>query len=174
MTRAGKGLIRTLRTIMTKQDPEIISSSSRSSRGSAPGSTSMQPAEEALTRLVQSELSRAKADAPALVEQCDPGRVWLLWFAIGATEEICRLTQRRANDDRDRMFRNVVATIFSDGVRSQSSPWKSPQQLIELFETAGTEAVSACMRGDTRLAYYLDALKVCWSLMADPPEGRAD
>lgn len=167
-------MIRTLRPIMTHKNPEIISSSPRSSRGSQPDADITHPAEEALTRLVQSELSRARADAPALVAQCDPGRVWLLWFAIGATEEICRLTQRRANDDRDRMFRNVVATIFGDGVRSQTNPWKSPQQLIELFETAGTEAVSACMRGDNRLGHYLDALKVCWSIMADPSEGRAD
>lgn len=159
---------------MTKQKPESVSSVSRAPRGSQPQAEIAHPAEEALTRLVQSELARAKADAPALVEQCDPGRVWLLWFAIGATEEICRLTQRRANDDRDRMFRHVVATIFSEGVRSQSNPWKSPQELIDLFETAGTEAISACMRGETRLGHYLEALKVCWSLMADPPQGRAD
>lgn len=129
-----------------------------------PGHAAEGPGSEALTRLLQSELADAQTHAPALVEQCDPGRVWLLWFAIGATEEICRLTQRRAEDDRDRMFRLAVATILGDGVRSPTSPSKAPPQLIELFETAGVEAVRACMRGDTAVGHYLEALKAIWVL----------
>lgn len=126
------------------------------------GHLAMNPDSEALTRLLQSELADAQTHAPALVEQCDPGRVWLLWFAIGATGEICRLTQRRAEDERDRMFRLAVATILGDGVRSSASPSKAPPQLIELFETAGVEAVQACMRGDAAVGHYLEALKAIW------------
>lgn len=120
------------------------------------------PATEALTRLLQSELSEAQATAPELVAQCDPGRVWLLWFSIGATEEICRYTHQRADDERDQMFRHAVATVLGDGVRSPTSPSKAPPALIELFETAGVEAVRACMRGDTKLGFYLEALKAIW------------
>lgn len=168
MTRAAGLAIRKVPAIMTKPKPEFIPPASRAPRGSQPRTESQHPAEEALTRLLQSEVAQAQADAPGLVEQCDPGRVWLLWFSIGATEEICRLTQRGANDDRDRMFRHVVAMIFGDGARSQHSPAKSPTRLIELFETAGSEAIRACMRGDTTLGYYLGALKTSWTLLEEP------
>jgi hypothetical protein len=174
MTRAGEAAIRRVHAIMTKTKSEFVPSASRAPRDGQPRADRTNPAEEALTRLLQTELAQARADAPALVEQCDPGRVWLLWFSIGATEEICRLTQHRGNDARDRMFRHVVATIFGDGTRSQSHPAKSPSRLIELFETAGSEAIRACMRGDTSLGYYLGALKASWSLMAEPLPHRAD
>lgn len=121
------------------------------------------PAAEALTQLLQSELALAQASAAMLVEHCDPGRVWLLWFSIGATEQICLLTRRHAEDERNQLFRHVVATIFGSGVRSPTSPSKAPPEMVELFETAGAEAVQACMRGDATLGYYLKALQVAWT-----------
>ena len=124
------------------------------------------PAAIALTRLLQSELAQARAYAPALVEQCDPGRVWLLWFSIGATDEICRLTLRHGEDERNQLFRHVVATIFGGGVRSPSSPSKAQPEMIQLFERAGIEAVQACMGGDDKLGYYLEALKSSWPVSA--------
>jgi hypothetical protein len=118
------------------------------------------PAIEALTQLLESERSLAKSEEPALVSRCDPGQVWLLWFAIGATDEICRLAQRRAEFERNQIFRHVVGTVFGAGVKAEASPVLAAQDLIELFESAGTEAVRACMRGDRKLGYYLEALKV--------------
>jgi Holliday junction resolvase len=49
--------------------------------------------------------------------------------------------------------------IFSDGVRSDVNPVLADRRLIELFETAGARAVRACLSGETRLGYYLDALR---------------
>ena len=121
------------------------------------------PAAEALTQLLQSELALAQAKAAMLVEECDPGRVWLLWFSIGATEQICLLTRRHLEDERNQLFRHVVATIFGNGVRSPTSPAKAPPEIVELFEQAGAEAVQACMRGDASLGYYLKALQVAWT-----------
>jgi hypothetical protein len=119
------------------------------------------PAVVALTELIQSERARAALEEPELVEQADPGRVWLLWFAIGATDAVCNLVQREADGDRDRVFRQAVSVIFAgERVRSSVDPVQADRRLIELFESAGAEAVQACMRGDKRLGYYLEALRV--------------
>lgn len=118
------------------------------------------PAIEALTQLLESERSLANAEEPALVKRCDGGQVWLLWFAIGATDEICTLAHRRAEFERNQVFRQVVGLIFGAGVQAEASPVHAAQDLIELFESAGAEAVRACMRGDRKLGYYLEALKV--------------
>jgi hypothetical protein len=118
------------------------------------------PAIEALTQLLESERSLARAEEPTLVARCDPGQVWLLWFAIGATDEICRFAHRQAEFERNQVFRHVVGMIFGNGVQSEASPVAAAQDLIELFESAGVEAVRACMRGDRKLGYYLEALKV--------------
>jgi hypothetical protein len=107
------------------------------------------PAIEALIQLIESERTLARSEESALVDKVDSGQVWLLWFAIGATEF-----------ERNQVFRHVVGLIFGSGVRSATSPVDASQQLIELFESAGAEAVRACMRGDRRLGYYLEALKV--------------
>jgi hypothetical protein len=80
MTRADQAFIRKVRAIMTKQRSEIVPQVPRAPRGGQPRADSANPAEEALTRLLRTELAQAQADAPALVEQFDPGRVWLLWF----------------------------------------------------------------------------------------------
>jgi hypothetical protein len=53
----------------------------------------------------------------------------------------------------------LVSLIFSDGVRSEVNPVLADRRLIELFETAGAHAVRACLSGETRLGYYLDALR---------------
>ena len=95
------------------------------------------PAIEALTQLLESERSLARAEEPALVARCDPGQVWLLWFAIGATDEICRFAHRRADYERNQVFRHVVGMIFGNGVQSDASPVVAAQDLIELFESAG-------------------------------------
>ena len=119
------------------------------------------PAVIALLELIQSERARAALEEPELAEQADPGRAWLLWFAIGATDAVCSLVQRDADGERDRIFRQVVSVIFGGGgVRSGVDPIKADRRLIELFESAGAEAVQACMRGEKRLGYYLEALRV--------------
>ena len=54
----------------------------------------------------------------------------------------------------------MVDLIFGQGVQSPVNPVDANARLIELFESAGAEAVRACMRGDRKLGYYLEALKV--------------
>lgn len=118
------------------------------------------PAVQALTELLHSELALAIVEEPALLDRVDSGRVWLLWFAIGATEEVCDMVQRETERERNLVFRQVVGAIFDDGVRSKMNPVQADRRLIEVFESAGAEAVRACMRGDRRLGYYLEALRV--------------
>jgi hypothetical protein len=119
------------------------------------------PAVLALTELIQSESARADLEEPELVSIIDPGRVWLLWFAIGATEAVCRIVEREADAERNRVFRHVVDAVFGGGrVRSAVDPVNADRSLIEIFESAGAEAVQACMRGDKRLGYYIGALRV--------------
>jgi hypothetical protein len=118
------------------------------------------PAIEALTQLIESERTLARTEEPELLQAADPGQVWLLWFAIGATDEICHFAQRRAEIERNQVFRQVVGIIFGGGTHTAASPVGASQQLIDLFESAGAEAVRACMRGDRKLGYYLEALKV--------------
>jgi hypothetical protein len=118
------------------------------------------PAVHAVTELLHSELALAIVEEPALVDSLDSGRVWLLWFAIGATQEVCDLVQRETDRERNLVFRQVVGAIFTDGVRSGMDPVHADRRLIEIFESAGAEAVRACVRGDRRLGYYLEALKV--------------
>lgn len=122
------------------------------------------PAVVALTQLLASEREEAQREEPVLVEQHDPNRLWLLWFAIGATVEVCRLVQRRGDEDRNEVFRHVIRSVF-DGALRPAADGPGPQELanrrtIEAFESAGSEAVRSCMRGDTRLGYYLDALRL--------------
>jgi len=120
------------------------------------------PAIASLLQLLESEREEALAEEPALVERCDPGKAWLLWFAIGATDEVCRLAQRTAESEGNHVFRRVVNVIFASGVQSEVDPVMADRRLVELFETAGAEAVQACMRGDARLGYYLDALRLSY------------
>lgn len=122
------------------------------------------PAVVALTQLLASEREEAQREEPVLVERHDPNRLWLLWFAIGATVEVCRLVQRRADDERNEVFRHVIRSVF-DGALRPAADGRGPQELanrrtIEAFESAGAEAVRSCMRGDTQLGYYLDALRL--------------
>ncbi len=122
------------------------------------------PAVVALTQLLASEREEAQRVEPVLVEQHDPSRLWLLWFAIGATVEVCQLVRRRGDGERNEVFRHVIRSVF-DGALRPAVDGQGPQELanrrtIEAFESAGAEAVRACMRGDTRLGYYLDALRL--------------
>ena len=138
-----------------------ITISKRSPRASRLRDEPADPAVVALMELIQSERARAALEEPELVEQVDSGRVWLLWFAIGATDAVCSLVQRDADGERDEVFRRVVSVIFSgERVRSCVDPLQADRRLIELFESAGAEAVQSCMRGDKRLGYYLEALRV--------------
>jgi hypothetical protein len=115
----------------------------------------------ALTELIQAECERVAVEEPGLAERADPGRVWLLWFAIGATDAACDLLGCRLNDQRDEVFRQVVSVIFSgQDIRSSANRVDSDKRVIGLFESAGAEAVAACMRGDRKLGYYLEALRV--------------
>ena len=136
-------------------------SSQRSRRAPGHRDEPDDPAVVALLELIQSERARAALEEPELVEQVDSGRVWLLWFAIGATDAVCSLVQREADGERDKVFRQVVNVIFGgERVRSSIDPLQADRRLIELFESAGAEAVQACMRGEKRLGYYLEALRV--------------
>ena len=74
------------------------------------------------------------AEEPALVERVDPGRVWLLWFAIGATDEICKVVQRDVNSEGNEIFRQVVSLVFGGGARSAGNPVVADKRLIDLFE----------------------------------------
>jgi len=119
------------------------------------------PAATALIRLVSSERQRAARIAPGLMAKADGGRVWLLWFAIGATEAVCDIVGRDAESKRDAVFRQVVGAIFDvEGVRSEVDPAFAERRLIDMFQSAGAEAVKACVRGDEHLGYYLEALRV--------------
>ena len=119
------------------------------------------PAVAAVTELINAECERVNLEEPELAAQADPGRVWLLWFAIGATDAACDIVGCRLDTHRNDVFRQVVSVIFNGhGVRSGSNPVESDKRLIGLFESAGSEAVAACMRGDRKLGYYLEALRV--------------
>jgi len=72
------------------------------------------PALLALAELLDAERTLATMEQPVLVDRADAGRMWLLWFAIGATDEVCRLTERHTEHERNQVFRRVVALIFSE------------------------------------------------------------
>lgn len=128
--------------------------------GASSGDATSDPAVAALVELLESERDLALAEERELVERFDPGQVWLLWFAIGATDEICRLIERDPQDEGNRIFRQLVGVIFGRRVRSETNPVLADRRLIELFETAGAEAVRDCMGGAARLGHYLDALRL--------------
>lgn len=118
------------------------------------------PATEALIELLESERTQALDQRPDLVSKVDPGRLWLLWFAIGATLEVCTLLGRAVDDEGSALFRQVADRVFNEGIQSACDPIKADRRLIDLFESAGAAAVAACMRGDERLGYYLAGLRV--------------
>ncbi len=118
------------------------------------------PALEALIQLLESERNQAVGDRPDLVSKADPGQLWLLWFAIGATREVCVLLGREADGARNDLFRQVADRIFPAGIRSACDPILADRRQIDLFESAGAAAVQACIRGDERLGYYLAGLRV--------------
>jgi len=118
------------------------------------------PAFEALIQLIESEWKRAIGDRPELVSKADPGQLWLLWFAIGATLEVCQLLGRAADGARNELFQRVADRIFPSGIHSACDPNEADPQLVDLFESAGAAAVQACIRGDERLGYYLAGLRV--------------
>ena len=111
--------------------------------------------------MIGAELEQALASEPHLLDAVDPGRALLLWYAVGATAAVCQMTGRTSDAESDAIFRTVVTRIF-DGrdVRAGLDPTRADRGLIELFESAGAEAVAACMRGDNKLGYYLEALRV--------------
>jgi len=122
------------------------------------------PAVVALVQLLASERDEAQFEDPALVERADPSRLWLLWFAIGATVEVCNLVRREDDEERNEIFRHVIRVIFDGGGGRTTAPRTvapeaADRSLIGLFESAGAEAVRSCMRGETRLGYYLAALR---------------
>ena len=118
------------------------------------------PALEALIQLLESERNQAAADRPDLVAKIDSGHLWLLWFAIGATLEVCWMLGREADREGNELFRQIADRIFPSGVRSACDPIRADRRLIDLFESAGAAAVQACIRGDERLGYYLAGLRV--------------
>jgi hypothetical protein len=127
----------------------------------ASSDTSGDPAVSALIQLIESEYQRAARIAPGLMARADGGRVWLLWFAIGATETVCDLAGRDTQEQRNAVFRQVVGAIFDgEGVRSEVDPAHAERRLIDMFQSAGADAVTACLRGDKHLGYYLEALRV--------------
>ena len=124
------------------------------------GEATTDPALEALVQLLDSEFNQAVDERPRLVTQADPGRLWLLWFAIGATLEMCALLGRESDVERNALFRGVADAVFREGVRSDSNPIAADRRLMDLFESAGAAAVQACLRGDKRPGYYLAGLRV--------------
>jgi len=118
------------------------------------------PALDALVELLVAERKRALAEHPDLISKADPGQLWLLWFAIGATLEVCSLLGREDDAERNALFRCVAHRVFQAGVQSDCDPIAADRRLIDLFESAGAAAVHACMRGDDRLGYYLAGLRV--------------
>jgi hypothetical protein len=124
------------------------------------GEATPDPALEALVALLNSELDRAVDERPQLVSQADPGRLWLLWFAIGATLEMCTLLRRETDTERNTLFRGVADAVFREGIRSDRDPIAVDRRLIDLFESAGAAAVQARQRGDRRTGYYLAGLRV--------------
>jgi|GEM_PF-1747367 len=124
----------------------------------------LEPAVLALIQLLASERDEARLAEPFLVARIDPSRLWLLWFAIGATVEVCTIVQRDSDQERNEIFRHVIRAIFDGGDGRTSAPRRvapeaADRSLIGLFESAGTEAVRSCMRGETRLGYYVEALR---------------
>jgi len=117
------------------------------------------PALDALVQLLGSELNRALDERPHLVSQADPGRLWLLWFAIGATLEVCSVLGRDSDAERSALFRGVSDSVFRTGVRSDIDPIAAEQRLIDLFESAGVAAAQAFLRGDRHPGYYLAGLR---------------
>ena len=90
-----------------------------------------------------------------------PRAGWSTLASIGATEAVCDLVGFQADLQRNHVFRQVVSVIFDDRmVRSAVNPVEHDRRPIELFESAGAEAVAACMRGDRKLGYFLEALRV--------------
>jgi len=138
---------------------------SRDQQGKAASTSSCDPAAsdpalEALVALLHSEVNLAIEERATLVSQADPGRLWLLWFAIGATLEMCSLLGRDTDAERNALFRGVADAVFQAGVRSDRDPICADPRLINLFESAGAAAVQACQRGDGRLGYHLAGLRV--------------
>lgn len=125
------------------------------------------PAVVALTQLLASEREEAQREEPVLVEQHDPNRLWLLWFAIGATVEVCKYVQRQGDEERNEVFRHVIRAVFDGSLRPpggrNGAHELADRRVIEAFESAGAEAVRSCMRGETRLGYYMDALRLAAS-----------
>lgn len=119
-----------------------------------------EPVLATLVDLLHSERNRALEERADLVSKSDPGRLWLLWFAIGATLEICSLLGRDADAERNALFRRLADLVFHQGVQSECDPILADPRLIDLFESAGAAAVRACMRGEACLGYYLAALRV--------------
>jgi hypothetical protein len=124
----------------------------------------MNPAVLALVQLLASEREEAQIAEPALVERVDSSRLWLLWFAIGATVEVCKLVRREYDEERNEIFRHVIRAIFDGGGGRITAPRvvaaeAADRSLIDRFESAGAEAVRSCMRGETRLGYYVEALR---------------
>jgi hypothetical protein len=72
--------------------------------------------------------------------------------------------RREGDDERNEIFRHVIRAIFDGGGGRTTAPRTvapeaADRSLIGLFESAGAEAVRCCMRGETRLGYYLEALR---------------
>jgi hypothetical protein len=120
---------------------------------------SADPAVEALTQLIESERDRALQEEPELAATQDPGQLWLQWFAIGATFEVCALLERHADEYRDQVLRQVGALVFGDDIQSDVDPARAEPHLRELFESAGADAVQACMQGDGGMGHYLAGLR---------------
>jgi len=68
-------------------------------------------------------------------------------------------SERESDGERSQVFRGVVCTIFGGGVHSDVDPVVADKCLIDRFESAGAEAIRACMRGDEGLGHYLTALR---------------
>ena len=112
--------------------------------------------------LLDAERSTAQIERPGLIFDFDPDQVLLLWFAIGASNAMCRVVDRPSDSSDEEILEHALATVFEPaGFQRESGLSRCTghgPSAYELFEQAGREAVRACLVGDARLSYYLDAL----------------
>lgn len=112
--------------------------------------------------LLDAERSMARVERPRLVSECDPDQILLLWFAIGASNAMCRVVDRPSDSSHEEILDHALGTVFErTGFQPESGLGRCTGHgpgAYELFEQAGREAVRACLVGDARLSYYLDAL----------------
>ena len=120
------------------------------------------PTAQALVMLLDAERGTAQVECPSLVSEFDPDQVLLLWFAVGASSAMSRVVDRPSDSSHEEILEHALGTVLEgSGCQTDSSLDRCTDRdcrVYELFENAGRQAVQACLVGEARLSYYLDAL----------------